>query len=765
MAVKASSSITLSSVVDVKAVYRYYLLQSSTLSPPSKPTTNPPSTSWDDTEPNYVDGSTNSLYFVDLTVFSDDTWVYSEVSLSTSYEAAKSAYNKAVNAQNTANNAQSTANKAQTSVDNLQIGGRNLIIGTSNEWTNASMSTWRMDFSMIPIADLVSKYGLKNGDPLVLCIYAKSLNGKDFYFRVQHYNDDATYVDSASVWDYAAPNTGGNEGWMRLYFTLDTSYTYLKYFIGSQNSSQVTGTTIEQYKCLKLERGTKYTDWSPAPEDNVPTSGGNNILVGTSSDYKNLTVGTYSGHLYNVRQDTCTRNAIKTGDMLTYSIYLKPMSNKTLRAMIVIKDNATETEVSRFTGTAIQPGTEGVSTVTFAAPDPSMYYIMIYVHNVSSATVTGDTTEQYKRLKLEVGTVATAWTPAVYDITSSVSNAQTTANNAQTTANNAQTTANNAQASVDNMQIGGRNFILGTSNEFTDFTMGTYYAEITSIPMSDLVSRGLRNGDKIVLSVYTKALSAKTHFANLVHYTPPSTRRDDTVYQREAPDTYASEGWFRIYATLDTSYEILSIRIGNTNQSGATGNTTEQYKCLKLEKGTKYTDWSPAPEDITNDIIDSADEIRTEIVDSSARVYSDSEKAMMEALAEYVKSTDHAQWKEYVESQLNVLPGEISGRVSELRELINTVDSEAKEKLTQIEKFFTFDINGLTIGQVDSPYKIVIDNDRYSMFVNNVEVLWIDIETREVHTPELTVTDRLRLSGYHAEVASNGNFNWNYIGG
>lgn len=744
MAVKASSSITLSSVVDVKAVYRYYLLQSSTLSPPSKPTTNPPASSWDDTEPNYVDGSTNSLYFVDLTVFSDDTWVYSEVSLSTSYEAAKSAYNKAVNAQNTANNAQSTANKAQSSVDNLQIGGRNLIIGTSNEWTNASMSTWRMDFSMIPIADLVSKYGLKNGDPLVLCIYAKSLNGKDFYFRVQHYNDSTTYVDSASVWDYAAPNTGGNEGWMRLYFTLDTSYTYLKYFIGSQNSSQVTGTTIEQYKCLKLERGTKYTDWSPAPEDNVPTSGGNNILAGTSSDYKNLTVGTYSGHLYNARQDTYTRNAIKTGDMLTYSIYLKPMSNKTLRAMIIIKDNATDTEVSRFTGTAILPGTEGVSTVTFAAPDPSMYYIMMFIQNVTSATVTGDTTEQYKRLKLEVGTVATAWTPSVYDITSSVSN---------------------VQKNLDNMRIGGRNFILGTSNELTDFTMSTYFAEIAAIPMSDLVSRGLRNGDDIVLSVYTKALSAKTHYAALVHYTDESMRKNADMYRRDETNPYASEGWFRIYTTLDTSYETLRIRIGNTNQSGATGNTTEQYKCLKLEKGTKYTDWTPAPEDVTNDIIDSADEIRTEIVDSSARVYSDSEKAMMEALAEYVKSTDHAQWKEYVESQLNVLPGEISGRVSELRELINTVDSEAKEKLTQIEKFFTFDINGLTIGQVDSPYKIVIDNDRYSMFVNNVEVLWIDIETREVHTPELTVTDRLRLSGYHAEVASNGNLNWNYIGG
>lgn len=112
MAVKASASITLSSVVDVKATYRYYLLQSSTLDKPSKPTTYPPTSAWGDTEPSYTEGSTNSLYFVDCTVFCDDTFVYSEVSISSSYEAAKVAYNKAVNAQNAADSAQKAVDDA-----------------------------------------------------------------------------------------------------------------------------------------------------------------------------------------------------------------------------------------------------------------------------------------------------------------------------------------------------------------------------------------------------------------------------------------------------------------------------------------------------------------------------------------------------------------------------------------------------------------------------------------------------------------------------
>lgn len=97
MAVKAAGQITLSSVVDVAGTYRYYLLQSSTAAIPPKPTIFPPSV-WDDVEPGYTDGSTNSLYTVDCTAFSDGTFVYSPVSLSSSYEAAKAAYNKATNA-------------------------------------------------------------------------------------------------------------------------------------------------------------------------------------------------------------------------------------------------------------------------------------------------------------------------------------------------------------------------------------------------------------------------------------------------------------------------------------------------------------------------------------------------------------------------------------------------------------------------------------------------------------------------------------------
>lgn len=111
MSILARCSITVSIERDVESVYRFYKLQASTASAPAKPTTKaiPPS-GWSKTEPAYTEGSTNSLYTVDLTIFTDGDFSYSDVCLSSSYEAAKQAYNKAVAAQSAASAAATTAN-------------------------------------------------------------------------------------------------------------------------------------------------------------------------------------------------------------------------------------------------------------------------------------------------------------------------------------------------------------------------------------------------------------------------------------------------------------------------------------------------------------------------------------------------------------------------------------------------------------------------------------------------------------------------------
>ena len=82
--------------VNVENTTRYYMLD---LSSPAKPTVNPPPSQWGTTEPTYTPGNEENLYFTDCTEFSDGTFAYSDISLSSSYAAAKAAYEEASTAR------------------------------------------------------------------------------------------------------------------------------------------------------------------------------------------------------------------------------------------------------------------------------------------------------------------------------------------------------------------------------------------------------------------------------------------------------------------------------------------------------------------------------------------------------------------------------------------------------------------------------------------------------------------------------------------
>lgn len=106
MAVLCRAQVTLAVTVDVSSVTTWYRLQASSSAAPSKPTALTPS-GWTQTEPSYTGGSTSTLYTCQRTVLSDNTFSWSQVSVSSSYEAAKAAWNKA---QAAADAATATAN-------------------------------------------------------------------------------------------------------------------------------------------------------------------------------------------------------------------------------------------------------------------------------------------------------------------------------------------------------------------------------------------------------------------------------------------------------------------------------------------------------------------------------------------------------------------------------------------------------------------------------------------------------------------------------
>lgn len=156
-------------------------------------------------------------------------------------------------------------------------------------------------------------------------------------------------------------------------------------------------------------------------------------------------------------------------------------------------------------------------------------------------------------------------------------------------------------------------------------------------------------------------------------------------------------------------------------------------------------------------------DLREVIVQNNTEMINTCENIIFSAMSSYTESGDFETFKQTVESQLKLLSDNMTLKFTETTKELNKINGDLQEKFNTITKHFTFDINGLTIGQVDNPYKVIIDNDRYSMTVNGVEVMWI--ADGKVYTKEIEITSAMKLFGYLIDQDDFGNVNCSYVGG
>lgn len=282
MAIKAKAEITISKIIDIDKVVRYYLLQSSTLAAPSKPADGAAiSSKWSKTEPSYTSGSTSTLYFVDQTVMSNGALKYSEVSKSSSYEAAKEAWNKA-------NSAQNSAASANNKIDGLKVGGRNIAEKTNQGVTGWLWSMKTGGYSMTEIVEngvrtckivrnnvvqsgwSVIQYGnigrakWKPNTVYTITMYVKG----SVSTRINPYFREPDSTDALGTVTAVKNKIVANE-WQKLEWRFKTanplpsSANQTTYFLDMNSDVGV----WYQFKDLKIEEGNIATDWTPAPED------------------------------------------------------------------------------------------------------------------------------------------------------------------------------------------------------------------------------------------------------------------------------------------------------------------------------------------------------------------------------------------------------------------------------------------------------------------------------------------------------------------
>ena len=209
-------------------------------------------------------------------------------------------------AQNKINAAQSIADTANSKIDNLQIGGRNLIISnnTVNGWVNGSgtitASTAYKASDYIPVVP---------GDTITFQLWTPS--------SIQSWIDD-TYFDSDK--NYVTGYSG----------EYITSNHIIKTYIVPEGAAYVrmSYAWATGYK-VKLEKGNKATDWTPAPDDKADQS----VLDAWNSDTVESDITTINGGY--IRTNSITTNQLDTNEIYGNSAFIGAIQATRLNADMI----------------------------------------------------------------------------------------------------------------------------------------------------------------------------------------------------------------------------------------------------------------------------------------------------------------------------------------------------------------------------------------------------------------------------------------------
>lgn len=136
--------------------------------------------------------------------------------------------------------------------------------------------------------------------------------------------------------------------------------------------------------------------------------GGVNLLKGTSSEWKDVSVSQYTGFIKTLTPTDLPN--LKVGDFLTFSFDVNTSSSKKLRARLSFSG----ANRHYFSDDYVMSGTGRVS-VSGQVPSGWTDLILYVDANLTATTITTTTTEQYKRDKLELGNVATDYSEAPED--------------------------------------------------------------------------------------------------------------------------------------------------------------------------------------------------------------------------------------------------------------------------------------------------------------------------------------------------------------
>lgn len=602
----------------------------------------------------------------------------------------------------------------------LEIGGRNLLwnsgtttaIQNSGEWNahgctataetrnNCLVSRVNSPWNgyQFNLKKIIERYNLVDGDILTYSIDVKMDEPIDILFVNNYYADNKGCtggISTVNLWDGKYFTIGK---WERLSFTFKITQDTLDkiatdtYRQGVRTAFEPAKATSEgkyvYFACPKLERGTKATDYTPAPEDDEIN--GQNLVSNLPSNWEQ---GTFDGNrvdvggVYNTgKVDNSTRIRVKelvpVSGTITISNAYSNQSKKPIQHVI----NAFDVN-KKYLGSGYI-NTDWNDFPKIVDMKDAKYIAVIVKYKDNSAITPSDISQIC--LKIERGTSATPFTLAPEDVNGKIVNVETIANqtakkfewivkggdsssnftltdrvadlvaerinfNGLVTFSGLSTDAKNeigkvAQSKVDGLEVGGRNLALQSK----DFTSGEQYWSINSNFTRSVDSDGFT-----VLSIKRSGAGLEWNRAIPHNYIPVEEMHRGIIVSFDFMCDKVSEldrgcicalqifnsgggriGWYESQDILSGAQCKLSaplsdgkwIRVqipfsegdlkatyGNSDAVAYTSvsfnlvaNGSIHFKKIKIEYGNKATDWTPAPEDVSQDATNKASQALTD---------------------------------------------------------------------------------------------------------------------------------------------------------
>ena len=367
-----------------------------------------------------------------------------------------------------------------------------------------------------------------------------------------------------------------------------------------------------------------------------------------------------------------------------------------------------------------------------------------------------DTEEEIAAAQSAVDTAQAAVTIATTEVETAVAiatEAQTTADEALKTAKEAQATADEAahQATLAQQLADQLNSEATEAQTAADnAASAAESAKLTAEEAQATANSAQETANNAVVTAEAAKAEADTAKANVETAQAEVEKANEEVTQAQAALSQAQADLQAILADATATAEQIEYYEGlveqaQTKVTEAQTNATIAAKFAAEAQTAADNAW--ADYEAAKAVADEAT-----LAANNAQQRADEAQAVVDGLEVRITKT---------ETQLKQTNEQISGSVTALEKKLIQVNGELQEQLNTITKYFTFDINGFTVGQVDSPCKVVIDNDDIKIIVNNEAVQAFDAEGNAL-IPALKVTKSVNILGYIISEDENGNVNCEY---